>query len=178
MHFGTVRVDADLDRINAELANSLRFLFVDHDRIGLDLDIEHETPGILDKLEKGAAHETLAAAEGEEEDSGLGELVEDAFNFAGGHFAVIVVIEITMHATLVTAISDIHVYGEGNAQVKGLLTDLTHQTHYTASATNGWFETIRMPWLESSATNRSASAWAWFGSISNSSQIRCRTISR
>ena len=132
-----MRVDADLDRVDVQLANSPRFFFVDHHRVGLDLDVEHETPRVFDNLKEVAAHEDLAAAEGEKENAGFGQLIEHALDFGGRHLAVVVVIEITMHAALVAAISDIHVHGDGHAQVKCLLAYFTHQAHQVASEARG-----------------------------------------
>jgi hypothetical protein len=64
MHFGTMRVNADLNGVDVELADSSRFFFVDHDRVGLDLDVEHQTPGVFHDFKKVAAQEDFAAAEG------------------------------------------------------------------------------------------------------------------
>ena len=127
VNFGTMRVDADLDGVHVQFADSPRFPFVDHDRVGLDLDVEQETPGVLDQFKEVAAHKDLAAAEGEKENARLGQLIEHIFDFGGRHLAVVVVVEITMHAALVAAIRDVQVHGEGHAQLKGFLAHLTHQ---------------------------------------------------
>src|SRR5450759_496405 len=173
-----MRVHADLNRVHVQFANSPRFLFVDHHRVGLDLHVEHETPGVFDNLKEVAAHKNLAAAESEKENACRGQLIEHVLDFCGRHLAVVVVIEITMHAALVAAICNIHVHGDGDAQVKCFLAYFTHQAHRGASEPSGWSETRRIPSPESSATNCSASAWACSGSTSNCSQTWSRTISR
>src|SRR5208282_4820281 len=61
VNFRTMRIDTDLDGVHVQLTDSARFRFVDHDRVGLDLDVEHKTPGVLDKLKEVAAHKDLAA---------------------------------------------------------------------------------------------------------------------
>src|ERR1039458_9970693 len=86
-----MRVDADLDGVHVQFADSLRFPFVDHDRVGLDLDVEHETPGVLHQFKEVAAHKDLAAAEGEKENARLGQLIEHILDFGGRHLTVVVV---------------------------------------------------------------------------------------
>jgi hypothetical protein len=116
---------------------SPRFLFVDHDRVGLDLDVEHETACVFDNLKEVAAHKNFAAAERDKENACLGQLIEGVLDFGGGHLAVIVVIEITMHAALVAAIGDVHVHGDGHAQVKCFLAYISHQAHQGVSEARG-----------------------------------------
>src|ERR1035441_10932000 len=130
-----MRVDADLNRVYAQFADSPRFLFVDHHRVGLDLNGEHEPPGVFDKLKEVAAQEDLAAAESEKENACLGQLIEHVLDLGGRHLAVVVVIEITMHAALVATIRNIHVHGEGHAQVKCLLAYFAHQAHQDRKST-------------------------------------------
>ena len=137
VNFGAMRIDADLNRIDAQLAKSLRFLLVDHDRVGLDLDVEHEAPRVFDNLKEVAAHKNLAAAERDKENAGFGQLIKCVLDFSGRHLAVVVVIEITMHAALVAAIRDIHVNREGYAQIKGFLAHFTHQAHQGVSDASG-----------------------------------------
>src|SRR3984893_4463573 len=94
VNFGTMRVNADLNRVYAQFADSPSFLFVDHHRVGFDLDVEHETPRVFDNLKEIAAQKHLAAAEGDKENAGLGQLIEHVLNFGGRHLAVVVMIEI------------------------------------------------------------------------------------
>ena len=100
----------------------------------LILTLNMQTARVLENLKEVAAHENFAAAEGEEENAGLGQLIEHVFDFGGGHLAVIVVIEITMHAALVAAIRDVQMHGEGHAQIERLLAHLAHQAHRAVSA--------------------------------------------
>jgi hypothetical protein len=129
VNLGAVGVNADLDRIYAQLSNTARLFFVDHDRICFDLHVEHQATRILDDLKKIAAHEDFAATESQEENAGLGQLIKHPFDFERGHLAVVIVIEVAVHAALVTAISDVHVDGERDAEIRRFLTDLAHQAH-------------------------------------------------
>ena len=137
VNLGTVRVHANLNRVHGQFAKSPGFLFMDHDRVGLDLHVEHETARVFDKLKEVAAHKDLAAAESKKKNASLGELVEDVLDFRGRHLAVVVVIEIAMHTALVAAIGDVQVHGERHAQVECLLADFTHQAHRAVSAARG-----------------------------------------
>src|ERR1700694_2273158 len=90
VNFGTMRVNADLNRVHAQFADSPRFLFVDHHRVGFDLDVEHEAPGVFDNLKEVAAQKHLAAAESDKKNAGPGQLIEDVLDFGGRHLAVVV----------------------------------------------------------------------------------------
>jgi len=47
-----MRIDADLNGVDAQFAKPARFRFVDHHRVRLDFDVEHQTAGVFDKLEE------------------------------------------------------------------------------------------------------------------------------
>jgi hypothetical protein len=53
-------------------------------------------------------------------------LIEDAFDLRRRHLPMVVVIEITMHAALVAAVSHVHMNGYRDAEVERLLTDIAH----------------------------------------------------
>src|SRR5215831_12351944 len=181
MHLRTMRVQADLDGVDPERAQALRLFFVDHHRIGLDLDVEKQPPCVLQQLEEVAADEDFTSADRQEEDARLGELVQDALDFLGRHLAMIFVIEITVHAALIAAVGNVEVDGDRYAEIEGLLAHFTEQGHGTSPACgplNGRSETRRIPCCARSLTNSFASACACSESISNCAQTWSFTISR
>jgi hypothetical protein len=106
---------------------------VDHHAIGLDLDVEGEATGILHEFEEVPPHKHFAAAEGEEEHAGFRQLIQNAFDFGGGHLAFVVVIEITMHAALVAAIGDVDVNAERNTERHRLFVHFHEQAHFAST---------------------------------------------
>ena len=77
MDLRLVRVDADLhDRTRASDPGGVPL--ADQDGVGLDLDREEQPARVRENVEEVLAQEDLAAAEGQEEDAGVGELVEQA----------------------------------------------------------------------------------------------------
>ena len=76
MNFGTVRVNADLHLLHAQLANSPGFRLADHHSVGLYFDVEQQTARMFHDFEEIAAHQDFAAAKRKKENSGVGELVE------------------------------------------------------------------------------------------------------
>ena len=73
-------------------------------RIRLKLHAKHQMAGVFEKVEEILAQKNLAAAEREDEDAGLGHLVEEVLDLGGGHLAMVVMIEIAVHASFVAAI--------------------------------------------------------------------------
>ena len=63
--------------------------------------------GVFEHLEKILAQENFAAAQGQNEDAGFGHLVEQVLDLRGGHLAVVVMIEIAVHAAFVAAIGQV-----------------------------------------------------------------------
>src|ERR1017187_2751077 len=92
----------------------------------------------------------------------MGELFEHIDDFRRRHLAVIVVIEIAMHAALIAAVGDIEVNAEGQAQVQRFLIHLSTKCHRLSGdreesgCVTGRSDTSRMPCWESSSTKRSA----------------------
>lgn len=127
MHLGPVRIDADLNRLHAEIAQPRRLRFPDHHRIGLELDAEGERAGPLQNFEKIFAQENLAAAQRQDKDSGVSHLFQQVLDFGGGHLAVVVVIEIAVHALLVAAVGEIELHAERNAQLQCPVAHLLQQ---------------------------------------------------
>ncbi len=66
------------------------------------------------KLEEIAAHQHFAAAECQEKRPSFCQFIEYVLDFCRGHFAVVVVIEVAVNATLVAAVSDVEVNGHGH----------------------------------------------------------------
>ena len=104
----------------------------DHDRVGLDLDREHQPARVLEDLEQIRPEENLAAADGEEEDPGVGELVEQILDLGGRHLAVIVVIEVAVHAPLVAAVGEVELRAERDAKAQRPGTHFPHQRAHVA----------------------------------------------
>src|SRR5437868_10894309 len=79
-------------------------------------------------------------------------------------------IKIAVHAALIAAVGHVHVHADGNTQVERALVHLRHEAHRTTpiGLSIGRSETIRIPCVESCATNSSASriASAWLTSNS------------
>ncbi len=174
-------VDADLYLLDAELAKSRGFLFMDHYAVGLHLHVEQQLPRPLHDFKKVAAHQNFTAAEREKEDAGIGELFEHIDDFRRRHLAMIVVIEVAMHAALIAAVGDIEVNADGQTQVQRFLIHLGEKAHWRSGepeeSSRGWCDTSRMPCCESSSTKRSAPRCACSRSTSNSWQILPATIS-
>ena len=87
----------------------------DQHRVGLDLDVELQRPRIGEQLEEVLAEQQLAAAENQEHRAGRRQLIEHVLHFGRRHLAVIVVVEIAVHATLVAAIRQIEMHRQRNA---------------------------------------------------------------
>ena len=104
MNFRAVRVNADLDRFDAEIAEAGRLALADQDRVGLELHAKHQAAGVFEQVEEILAQKNFAAAKGQDEDAGVGHLIEQVLDFRSGHLAMIVMIEIAVHAALVAAI--------------------------------------------------------------------------
>ena len=64
MHFGPVRIDAELHLLNPEFLQAPGFRLVDHDSIRLHFHVESEAARILHNFQKILPHENFAAAEG------------------------------------------------------------------------------------------------------------------
>jgi len=64
VHFGAMRIEADLYLLDAEAAKLLRFAFADHDRVRFDFDIEQQLTRVGDQFQKVAAEKNLSTAKG------------------------------------------------------------------------------------------------------------------
>ena len=83
----------------------------------------------LEDVKEVHAHQDLAAAQGEEEDAGLGQLVDHVEHLRRGHLPVIVVVEVTVYAALVAAVRDVQVDAQGHARIERPLVHFLHQRH-------------------------------------------------
>ncbi len=135
VHLGTVRIDADLDSVQAQLRQAVRLVFADHDGVGLDLDAEQQRARILQQLEEIAAQEHLAAAEHQKENSGRGELIEQVLDLGRGHFAVVVVVQVTVDTPLIAAVGDVHLDAQRDAHFERFRAHFLHQAHWIKSHT-------------------------------------------
>ena len=127
VHFGPVRVDADLHRADAELADAVGLPLAEEDGVGLELDVEAELARVAEELEEILAQEQLAAAEDQKERARRRELIEHALDFGGGQLAVVVVIEVAVHAALVAAVGEIELHREGHALFERAIPHHLHQ---------------------------------------------------
>ena len=75
---------------------------------------------VLEDLEQILAQEDLAAAEGQEEDPGVGQLIEQVLDLGRRHLAVVVVVEIAVHAALVAAVGEVELHAERNPELQRL----------------------------------------------------------
>jgi hypothetical protein len=178
-----VRVNADLDRFDAEFAEAGGLVLADEQRIDLELHAKHQTAGVFEKVEEILAEKNLAAAEREDEDAGIGHLVEQVLDLRGGHLAMVVVIEIAVHTALVAAVGQIELDAERDVQLQRLIRHLLQQSAHRDSPAPGLrggigsSEICRISWLANSRARDSASCNASAGSTSNSRQMRSSTIS-
>jgi hypothetical protein len=90
-------------------------LLADHDAVGLYFYVEQKLSRSFHDFKKIAAQKNFAAAEREKKNAGGGELGKNVEDLRRGHLAMVVMIEITMDAALVTAIGDIEMNAERQA---------------------------------------------------------------
>src|SRR5260370_17769392 len=185
MNLGPVRVNTDLHRLDTQFANKIRLLLADHEGVGLDLYIESQLARVPEDIEEIHAHQHFAAAQRKKENSRVGKLIEETLQLQKGHLAVVIVIQVAVHTALVTAVSDVQVCAERDAQFQGPGVKLLHERgrHRPLSASAGdglagSFVSNRRPRSASSLTRCSASARATSGSTSNSAQTLPLTISQ
>src|SRR5262249_21124439 len=104
MNFRAMGIHADLNLLDVELPQAARQCYPNEERIGFQFDVELQRAGILDDFKAVSANKRLATANGQEENSGGGKLIENHLDLGGGHFAVAGVIEIAVLATLVAPV--------------------------------------------------------------------------
>src|ERR1700693_913497 len=119
-----MRVDTDLHLLDAELTKSSGFLLADHHSVGLDFHVEQQLPSSFDDFKKIPAHENFPATEGEEEYAGVGELGKHVGDLRRRHLAMVIMIEVAMHAALIATVRDIEVNAERQAQAQRFLIHL------------------------------------------------------
>src|SRR5207247_346503 len=157
--------------VKAPLREAVRFRFADHDGVRLDLDAEQQRARMLQQLEEIAPQEHLASAEHQKEHSGCGKLIEQVLDLGRGHFAVVVVVQITVDAPLITSEGHVQLDAQRNAQFERFRAHFLHQAHRMGSS-----ESFRMPCAASSWTKLSASFMASSRVTSNAAHTCCSTI--
>jgi hypothetical protein len=109
-----MRVNADLNRVNAERADAFGFAFANQNGIGFELDAEGQPAGVLEKFKKILAQHDFAAAERKNENASGSKFVEEAFDLGRGHLAVVIVVEVTVDAAFIAAVSEVELNAQGN----------------------------------------------------------------
>src|ERR1700676_5372123 len=118
MHFGPMRINADLDGFHTEISDSLRLFFANQNGIRFQFDTETANASVLQNLEEIPAHQDLTAAQCEKKNARFRKLIQKILDFGGGHLAVIFMIEITMDAPLVATIGQVQLDSERNSQLE------------------------------------------------------------
>src|ERR1700722_6655857 len=136
------RVNADRHRFVAEFAEAGGPALAAEKRIGLELHANHQTAGGFEKVEEVLVltQKNLTPAEREEEDDGLGRLLEqmlDLLDLRRGHLANVVMIEIAGHAALLAAVGQIELDAERDAQLQSFIGHLLQQSAHRDSPALG-----------------------------------------
>ena len=129
-----MRVDADLNLLHAETAKLRRFFLSNHHAVRFYFDIEQELSRPFYDGEKVPAHENFSAADRQKKYAGIGQLIEQFENFSRRHFAMVIMVEITMHAALVASVGNIEMDAQRYAQVERFLVHLGEKTHEVETA--------------------------------------------
>ena len=180
-----VRVNTDLDLFHSQPSQFARFPFANHHRVRFDLNVEKQLPRVSHQLQKITSQKNFPSAKSQKEGSCRRQLIEDALDFPGRHLPMILMIEITMPAALVAAVSDVHMNAQRHSVHQRLVVHLMQQAHRLpgspdrsldgtgATVPNGSSETSKIPWAASSRTN-------WFASAEASSEVtlNCGQTSR
>jgi len=134
------RANADRHRFVAEFAEAGGPALAAEKRIGLELHANHQTAGGFEKVEEVLPQKNLTPAEREEEDDGLGHLLEqmlDLLDLRRGHLAKVVMSEIAGHAALVAAVGQIELDAERDAQLQSFIGHLLQQSAHCDSPALG-----------------------------------------
>lgn len=131
------RVNADRHRFVAEFAEAGGPALAAEKRIGLELHANHQTAGGFEKVEEVLPQKNLTPAEREDEDAGLGHLVEQGLDLRRGHLVMVVMIEIAGHAAFVAAVGQIELDAERDAQLQSFIGHLLQQSAHRDSPALG-----------------------------------------
>src|SRR5438552_2631983 len=93
MNLRPARINTDLHLLHTQIPHPPRFRFADHHSVGLDSDVECQSPRVFQDLEKITPHQNFATTESQEKSPSLSQLLQNIFDLAGGHLAVIIVIQ-------------------------------------------------------------------------------------
>src|SRR5580692_3496730 len=137
VRFGAMRVDADLHGVDTKAANQRRLFFLDQDRVGLELHIEGQLARAPYDRKYILAQHRLAAADSQQKYTRIGHLYEQAFDFVVAQFALIVVIEVAMDASLVATPGDVEMNAERDTELDRLGVDVFENCGHPASGPIG-----------------------------------------
>src|ERR1700685_1097443 len=115
MHFGPVRINADLNGLHAEIAQSRRLRFANQYGIRLELDAERKRARTLENFKKILPQKDLPTAAGKNKNARFRHLLQQMLDLHRGHLTVIVVIEIAVHALLVATVGKVELRAEGDS---------------------------------------------------------------
>jgi hypothetical protein len=82
---------------------------------------------VLNNFEEVLAQKNLTAAKRQYEYAGISQIIQERLDLKRRHLSVVMMVEITMHAALVAAVSKIELNVEGDVEPMGLRRDLLHQ---------------------------------------------------
>jgi hypothetical protein len=133
MDLGSMRIDADLNIFDAEVAKPPGFRLTNHGSVRLHFYVEQQAARVCHKFKEVTPKEDFASAEGEEKDTSVRELIKNRFDLRGRHLAMIVMIEIAVNAAFIAAIGDVKVRGERYSSFERALRHLLHESHRAGS---------------------------------------------
>src|SRR5437016_4433285 len=103
-------VNADLHAPHAEALQHLRAFGSDEQRIRLKTYVELQPARRCENFFQIFAKKNFSAAKREKEGAGASQLLQRIHTFARGQLAVVLVVEVTVHASLVAAIGQIKMH--------------------------------------------------------------------
>src|SRR5579871_1738792 len=131
MHFRPMRVNADLDRLNPDFSEPCSLPLANHDRVRLELYTKLLLQaGILEDLEEVFSQKDFAAAEGQNEDSGVCQFIQQMLDLYCRHLTMVVMIEIAMHTAFIATIRKVELHAERDVQRESLFGQLMEQAHH------------------------------------------------
>jgi hypothetical protein len=110
MHVGTMRIDADLNGLNRQIAKAPRLVLSYQGCISLQSHAEHQLASMLDDLEDIFSHKDLSAAQRQDKHAVISHVLQQVLDLSGRHFAMVAMVQITMHTSFVATVSQIELY--------------------------------------------------------------------
>src|SRR6267143_2805618 len=127
--FRTVRVDADLNLLDVQLAQAGGLTFAYQQTIRFYLHVKPECAGIRNDFETVRSNKGLSAADSEKEYARVSKLFQQGAHLGGAQFVAAMMVEVTMLASLVAAVRDVKMNAERHAVAQSLFVELRHQAH-------------------------------------------------